>query len=357
MFLTSWGRFERRFHGILEDLERHGTLIDQEANARHIFDSRQQWQEIQTWREENHERVTRQENEQAAKQYSYIKSWLKADDSGQLTIQELAAFEGNQHPGTCSWALENQKLRSWLRRDTDSCLFWLQGIPGAGKTVLMTQIQAFMRKDSRIVIAHFLSSAYASSTSYDQILRSLLLQLLQQDEDLTAHVYDKYVMEKKAASTTLLEQLVKTLFTSTSQEPRRTQFLWILIDTFEACESNKQDSLISLINQLVSKNPRSGGTVCKFLIASRSSPVLSRRLGRNQVISMTKEQQALDAAIKIYASQRFDGLRDRFDQLHLEYTDLEDIKSAIAKKADGKRIIHMLHRLLTTSKACSCMLA
>ncbi|ETS86312.1 hypothetical protein PFICI_00140 [Pestalotiopsis fici W106-1] len=332
MFLTSWGRFERRFHGILEDLDRHGALIDQEANARNIFESRQQWQEIQAWREENYERLKRQENEQAAKQYGYIKSWLKADDSEQLTIQDLASFEGNQYPGTCTWALDNQTLRAWLRKDTNSCLCWLQGIPGAGKTILLTQIQAFMRADSRIVLSHFLSSSYASSASYDQILRSLLLQLLQQDEDLTAHVYARYVMEKKIASTSALEQLVKVLFTTTSQEPRSTQFIWVLIDSFEACESNKQASLISLMNQLVSKNPRSGGTVCKFLIASRASPLLSKRLRNDQIISMTKEKQALDVAIRVYTSHRLDRLRDRFDQLHLGHNNLEDIQSAIAKK-------------------------
>ncbi|KAI0163700.1 hypothetical protein BJ166DRAFT_526974 [Pestalotiopsis sp. NC0098] len=335
LFLTSWGRFQRRFDGIVESLDRHGTLVDQEASARHIAESRQRWQEAQMWREEEQERLTQQENELAMKQFRYISLWLKADDSEQVTVQDLASSEGIRYPGTCSWALKNQKLVAWLRKDTESCLCWLQGIPGSGKSVLMTQIQAFMRSDSRAIVSHFLNSSYATSTVYDQILRSLLLQLLKGDGDLTAHVYSKYVMGKKTTTISILEELIKTLFTATSHEPRKTQFRWILIDGFESCESNKQASLISLVKQLISKNPQSGGTVCKVLISSRSSPILSKRLGRKQIISLTEEKQALDIAITDYATLRLNSLRERFDQLHLDHHDLENIKLAVAKKADG----------------------
>lgn len=359
LFLTSWGRFQRRFDGIVESLERHGTLVDQEANARHIAESRrniaeshrhiaesrQRWQEAQIWREEEQERLIQQENELAMKQLRYISLWLKAEDPEQVTVQDLASSEGIRYPGTCSWALRNQKLVSWLRKDTESCLCWLQGIPGSGKSVLMTQIQAFMRSDSRAVVSHFLNSSYATSTVYDQILRSLLLQLLRGDGDLTAHVYSKYVMGKKTTTISILEELIKTLFTATSHEPRKTHFRWILIDGFESCEPNKQASLISLVNQLISKNPQSGGTVCKILISSRSSPILSKRLGRKQIISLSEEKQALDVAITDYASLRLNSLRERFDQLHLDHYDLENIKLAVSKKVDGRKakLLHVIH--------------
>lgn len=275
------------------------------------------------------------------KQLRYISLWLKADDSEQVTVQDLVSSEGIRYPGTCSWALKNQKLVAWLRRDTESCLCWLQGIPGSGKSVLMTQIQAFMRSDSRAVVSHFLNSSYATSTVYDQILRSLLLQLLSGDGDLTAHVYSKYVMGKRTATVSILEELIKTLFTATSREPRKTQFRWILIDGFESCEADKQARLISLVNQLIMKNPQSGGTVCKILIASRLPPILSKRLSRKQIISLTEEKQALDVAITDYATLRLNSLRERFDQLHLDHHDLEIIKVAIANKADGEKSKHL----------------
>ncbi|KAM0810766.1 putative NACHT domain-containing protein [Seiridium cardinale] len=335
MFLTSWGRFQRRFTSILEDLDRHGALIDQEANARHISGSLKHWQDIQSWREDCLERVNQQEAEQSTKQFHYIASWLKANDSEQIAICSLASSEGVKYPGTCSWALKNQKLVTWLREDTNSSICWLQGIPGAGKTLLVAQILAFLRASIRTVVTHFINPLYATSTAYDQLLRSLLLQLLREDRDLAAYVYNTYVTAKNTPTVPTLEHLVETLFTTTSHKPRQTQYIWILVDGFDAYEPNKQASLISLVNQLVSKNSQSGGTVCKILIASRASPTLSKRLRDTQVISLTEEKHYLNSAIKYYATQRLDSLRYKFDQLHLSPSDLEDIQGAIAGKADG----------------------
>lgn len=329
----------------MEDLEHHGALIDKEANARHIAASHQQWQETSTWREENEQRLTQQEKEQAVKQYHYIASWLKADDSEQLTIQGLA-FSDGQYTQSCIWVESNQKLATWLRQDVQSCLCWLQGIPGSGKTVLLTQILESIKSDTRTVVSHFLDKSYPSSTNYDQILRSILLQLLRKDQDLTAYVYNSYVMTKKQATTSTLEKLVKTIFTSTSHEPRATSFIWVVLDGFEACELNKQASLISLINQLASKNHLSGGTVCKFLIASRSSPTLSKRLGKHQVISLSEEKQSLDNSIRAFATHKLDSLGDKFAQLYLDREEIGHIQEVIAKKADGEKttiFIYWLH--------------
>lgn len=40
LFVTSWGRFQRRFDNILDDLKHHGDLIDKEANALDIAEAR-----------------------------------------------------------------------------------------------------------------------------------------------------------------------------------------------------------------------------------------------------------------------------------------------------------------------------
>ncbi|KAH7162298.1 hypothetical protein B0J13DRAFT_614956 [Dactylonectria estremocensis] len=52
-FLTTWGRFQRRFGNILEDLEYHGHLINTEANAYNISEEQKMRQDIRAWREES----------------------------------------------------------------------------------------------------------------------------------------------------------------------------------------------------------------------------------------------------------------------------------------------------------------
>lgn len=53
LFVTSWGRFQRKFDHILEDLDRHGSLVDNEANAHNIAESRRMREEVQAWKEKS----------------------------------------------------------------------------------------------------------------------------------------------------------------------------------------------------------------------------------------------------------------------------------------------------------------
>lgn len=104
-FMTSWGRFQRRFGDILEDLKRHEALVDKEASARDIAEAEKMRQDLRTWKEEQLEQVTRTEEEQTAKQYQAIMAWLRMDDSDQLAIFDAISAEGTKYPGTCEWPL------------------------------------------------------------------------------------------------------------------------------------------------------------------------------------------------------------------------------------------------------------
>ncbi|KAI0129640.1 hypothetical protein BJ170DRAFT_700831 [Xylariales sp. AK1849] len=323
MFHTSWGRFQRRFDSIRDDMNRHGALLDQEANARNIAESRQQRQEIEVWREKNLDDLKRTEDEQTAKHYRFISSWLRVDESEQLAIFESAASEGAKYPGTCGWALENSKIASWLR------------IPGSGKSVLTAQLINFMKIARGLVIRHFLNFSYAATTTYENVLKSLLLQLLREDGDLAAYVYHEHVLGKKSPSVSVVEQLVKSLFAAASHEPRQTQYIWVFIDGLDACDSSRQANLVGLMSQITSRISSSGGTICKVLFSSRTCPILSKSLRRSQTVSLTEEKRFLNLAIKEYASQRLKSLHRRFHQLHLGPSEVNDIQIAIARKANG----------------------
>ena len=173
---------------------------------------------------------------------------------------------------------------------------------------------------------------------YDQILRSLLLQLLRKDGELVTHVYEECVLGKKSPTASALEQLLQTLFTSISNEPCQTEYIWVILDGLDECEADKQARVVSLMNQIISKPSLSGSTICKVLISSRASPVLSNRLRKKQTISLTDEKDCLERAIRQYASQRLQSLYQKLRQLHVEPSEIEEIERRIAKKADGEPI-------------------
>lgn len=92
--------------------------------------------ELRAWREEHLDQVKRNEEEEAAKQYREIMSWLKVDESEQSSIFEAISAEGSRFPGTCGWIVQHPKIRNWLKRVSDCPFIWLQGNPGTGKSIL-----------------------------------------------------------------------------------------------------------------------------------------------------------------------------------------------------------------------------
>jgi methionine aminopeptidase len=319
-------------------MKHHGDLIDKEANARDIAEAREMRHDIRLWREQSLERVNSFEGEQAIKQYQSIIAWMNIDESDQLAIVESIMTEGRKHPGTCAWVLKSPKVKSWLQSRPETPFLWLQGTPGSGKSVISTQLVSFMQAAKMFVIHHFCTYLYMSSTIYEQILRSLLMQLLRKDGDLVAHVYEEFVLGKKSPTVSSLERLLQLLFKSISNEPSKTEYFWIILDGLDECEPEKQARVISLMNQITSQRSLSGNAICKVLISSRSSSILSNCLRKRQTISLSEEKDSLEEAIRIYASQRLQSLEHKFRQLDILPQEMDDIERQIAKKADGKFI-------------------
>ncbi|KAI1388865.1 uncharacterized protein F4822DRAFT_429482 [Hypoxylon trugodes] len=336
-FLTSWGRFERRFDNILDDMKRHGELVDLQANAHGVSDIRQVREDIKSWRVESRTRMNEWNNQQTSKQLESIVTWLKSEESGQLAILETILIEGDKYDGTCSWALNNTRIKCWLQSKPDPPVLWLQGSPGSGKSVLASQIMKFMRSANMFLISHFCTDRYASSTTYDQILRSILIQLLRKDSDLVAYVYEHCMLAKKPTTVKILEKLLGDLFTLTSRGPRRVEYVWIVIDGLNECDEDRQGDILTFISRITSRKSGTDGMICKTLICSRNSPRIAGRLRAKQTVSLTEERSNIEHAIREYVSQRLRRapLHNRICQLELATDDIGHMGDMITDKANG----------------------
>jgi dephospho-CoA kinase len=315
-------------------MKRHENLIDLQANASNIAEAREMREEIKVWKENSLTHIQQQNEKESAKQYESIIAWFKYDESDQLGILDTISSESSKFSGTCSWALKNPKIKSWLQPSPDTSLLWLQGKPGSGKSVLTSEITKFMRASTQFVIRHFCSQRYTSSTLYHQILRSLLLQLLRSNDELVSHVYKDYVLGRKPPTVQALEKLVLALLKVASSEPRQIKYVWIVIDGLNECEPRQQTSMMSFLNQLTGKPASGGDTVCKILISSRHSATIAKRLRIDQVISLSDER-SVKLTIMQYVSQRLQLLHNKLRQLELDQKEIEGLARVITNKADG----------------------
>src|SRR5207244_3910913 len=119
------------------------------------------------------------------------------NETDQVLIFDKIYSDGSKYPGTCSWVVQHHQISKWIRNEIESSYLWLQGTPGAGKTVISGQLISFLKRLDAIVISHFCTYSFASSTNYEEILKSLLFQLLRLDGDLVAHVFGEFVLENK----------------------------------------------------------------------------------------------------------------------------------------------------------------
>lgn len=291
-------------------------------------------------RKEHLNDVAKQEDEVSTRQYQAIVGWLQIDDTDQQVIFDSIASEAEKNEGTCSWILKQSIFVSWMRTQSETPFVWLQGNPGAGKSVLATQIDAFLRSsDHSLVVRHFCTYSYGSSIQFDQILRSLLIQLIRPNSDLINYVYEEFVLAKQAASIKSLSQLVRTICEAISPIPSKKKYVHIILDGLDECDVEKQGRITNLLETLISLGSPANSGVVKILISSRPTSFLLKRFRKRSTVALADEKGRIGEAIEKYAYQKLSLLDNRFSDLDIRDADIRDISHRVSLKSDGTKAI------------------
>ena len=334
--MTSWGRFQRQFDGIIQDLKDHEALVDKTAAAVGLAESRAMREDLANLRRESLERAAKAEEERTAAQYMAIVGWLKMDDGSQAKLFEAILTEPQKYTETCDWILKVDRIAAWMRCSHESAFLVLHGHPGTGKSVLAARIATFLRTQGRsLVVSHICTYSHASSTDYDQILRSILLQLVRSDTDLVAYVYEEFILKKKSVTSQSIERLILESVGAISSTPAETKYVHIVLDGLDECDKEKQTRIINLFERMISVAFASTSAVCKVLVTSCMPASVAKKLKQKHRVSLSAEKVALEKAISLYTSQRLGQLRSRWHQMDIRDVDLKELEAKLAKKADG----------------------
>lgn len=336
-FLTSWGRFERRFDHILEDLKDHGDLVDKEATAYNIAEAREARQDLEARKLEKLSRLDRNEQSRTARELGELITWLRVDLADQISILDKVIDESSRHPGTCSWALNNTLMKSWLSSSREVTNLWLHGNPGSGKSVITGYIVDHLKASKHpLVITHYCTYLYASSIQYERILQSITLQLTQESDNLIAHIHQNYVVGKKIMNLRMCELLLLEAATAVFGLPGQSRSVHIILDGIDELEPEYQGKLVGLLSKMTNL-ARGHGAACKVLISCRTTPVLEKVLSKKHVLSLSdqRERLSLEDGIRLYSKQRLNAIDHRLSQLRINEDMIDDISQRIANKADG----------------------
>lgn len=228
-----------------------------------------------------------------------------------------------RHPGTCEWFFEHQAFRTWSA-DSKSCLLWISGNPGMGKTVLASHLVHKLQqnqqgqwidrnlKRSRLLY-YFCDNKNDEKNTALAIMRGLLHQVLLSDAAfLRQYVMPEYRShgDKMYQSFDCLWSLLETLH---RQYPK--DEITCIIDGIDECEENDfhpdRNLFLTSMGELISSSRRTQtGALLKFIITSR--PYESIRLRMTSIYNIRLraegEEENINNDIRVFIHAQVERL-------------------------------------------------
>jgi hypothetical protein len=175
----------------------------------------------------------------------------------------------------------------------------------------------------QMTTVYYICNSYTNGKNLAaEIMRSLTLQLLRQNMELAAYVFENYANKGFAPSVSHLRTLLNSLL-STIPTTR------ICIDGLDEYPPSEQRSILQELLALV-KLP---GGHCRILFSSRDVDNIRKALQNKPTISFRDEKDALDKDIQAYVQGAMADVREKF-RSHPRL--LDDIENRVIAKADGK---------------------
>lgn len=310
-FAFDWGLFERRFKMILQKLALHCELLDKEAAAAH-FSEMKQFRDKRQLEEDTFER--QRQNKMAQDVFR----WLSAAEDQQE--EHLHRISDKRQPETCSWVLGDVQMRPWIEDDSGDAVLWMTGIPGAGKSFLCSLLVQYLQTQQRLsTLYYFCGHQSSNGDTCAIILRTLAIQLLQQNLDMASLVHQAYLQKGSNRSAPAMKKLLIQLL-PTSKIAR------IVIDGIdEGLHATQQDILKSLI-----EIQKSADHYCKLLVSSRKEPQIQKSLAAKIHLKLG-EQTIQD--LSLYIKDRIKGLQASFPEIDSALVAL--VEQHLHRKAKG----------------------
>ncbi|KAL4802838.1 ankyrin [Aspergillus unguis] len=273
------------------------------------------------------------------KEKEFLGNLSIADPQG--AMNSFKRVKGNRTPGTCSWFLESDELKSWFRRDKGlakkkSNVMWLYGNPGTGKsTMSIALVEELPKKDyfstgNNVLSSFFCDASLDCQRTVTSILRGLLYQIFSQRPELIGRIMPKYEIQKERLFTTFdaLWALLMDIGRVTCGPE-----IYCIVDALDECEPHEQEILLRQIDQSFNGSFSQGSVPPRvhFFIASRPYPEIRSYLSLFTCIDLGSRQEILaDLKATIHEKVKALAMRKCYST-----TVKERVIQALEEKADG----------------------
>ncbi|KIW70328.1 hypothetical protein, variant [Phialophora macrospora] len=345
-FTSFWKDFGTRFGGILKALDQHRSLIERLAQQyqfnQYQLDRKLLFEVVQSYESLREKLIadidSRVEKDQTRK-LDDARTLLYASDP--IVDHERACERRAHHEHSGRWLLEKTQIKSWKDDDIpESSMLWLNGIPGAGKTVLASlMIEECQQKTDSKVLYFYCVEKDETKNTYISVAKSLIWQALSEStEALLPYCYDQ--LKKNAVQMSHSKNYIATLLESILQRAAQQEDIldqqsiptriYVVIDGLDECELEEWQRLVESMRQLTqSWNRTHYGRLRVMLISQHTNQIESALKGAAS-FSITPGDNADD--IRGYAEQKVKAIQQKFDLGNEERT---GIVRETCSQADG----------------------
>jgi hypothetical protein len=319
-FRSVWKDFETIFKSTLASIRRHRDLLESNATASAYNEAREFRQKC---REDLDTLITKTSEDR----YTRLLQWLSTDESEEQHSEVCSvrrngaayALRSGESVKTRSdsgqWIVKHPKLIAWIREDfAKTTTLWLNGIPGAGKTVLTSAIVEYCKEQKLVTasktIYFYCKNGEPHQSTCSGILRGFLRQLLAQDHPLLGWCHDKYQTSGELVLRS--DQLAIELLRALLPDDQRT---FMLLDGLDECG---KDERMRLLKHLQSLSDIQDDGRLRVLVASQVEPDIRR--GLKSFDEITIRAANINRDIETYVSDGCDIIGSRFDLTKEECT-------------------------------------
>ncbi|KAF2179185.1 hypothetical protein K469DRAFT_801445 [Zopfia rhizophila CBS 207.26] len=209
---------------------------------------------------------------------------------------ELYKFQTDCSLESGKWLKEHNDFKRWLDPDHLTVrTLWLQGIPGAGKTVLAANTIRRMREAGEQVLFAFLTFDNKVQSSVVKVLHSLIFQLIQSYPTLWPILHERFIINVHQISG--VPSYVEKLFTDLVRDSGP---IFVVLDGVDEVEEVERKDLLSTLLRL-----KESCKNMKLLISSRAETDIAVLLKKRALSLRVDHNNSED--IELYINTQYDS--------------------------------------------------
>ncbi|KAF7504496.1 hypothetical protein GJ744_002176 [Endocarpon pusillum] len=313
-----WIPFEDEFGQIEADMEHHREVLGNTAMAKDLFHS------LEASRAE----LARHKRERDREREDFLR-WL----SNHPFEDDHRKMYDKKHPGTGDWLLQRPEFETWFAAQRSGFL-WCYGKPGAGKSVLTSNVieyvtsQRALDKDVGIAFVYYnydIRDMKDESFVIIALIKQLCRQLCRKNEDVSPG----FLKVKQDA----LPPSQLGNFDSFSTTACQFSEVFIIIDALDECPQDNRPKILKFLRDVTSRIPR-----MKVFVTSRREIDIEEAFQEIDTPRIMIEARTVEEDITRYVRDEVRRLRAGQDgqKLHLRSDELESkIVTTLTRKADG----------------------